>query len=251
LALPGHYGCAHVILDFHMIEFALAVCLILVLPALQWRKHLRKSALVEMPRGTRYVRTIATVAVLLLALTVAWWWAARPLAALGFDMPVSPRGEIGLIIAVVLIAVVVVGTWLSMRRATDEKRAMYRTKLESNDLLPRTSTEFWSFMLVALMVGAGWEVLYRGFLLWLLSPLVGVVGAVCIAALAYGLAHGYKSRRQLVGSIVSAFAFTIAFAFTHSLWWLMLLHTFLVAFGAWNGYRAFRVKDYDLAFAER
>lgn len=234
-----------------MIEFTLAACLILVLPALQWRKHLRKSAPMEISRGTRYMRTIATVAILLLVLAVDWWWAARPLAALGFDMPVSPRGKIGLVIAVVLIAAVVVGAWLSMRRMTGEKRAMYRTKFESNDLLPRTSAEFWTFMLVALVIGAGWEVLYRGFLLWLLSPLVGVIGAVCIAALAYGMAHGYKSRRQFVGSIVSAFAFTIAFALTHSLWWLMLLHTFVSAFGGLNSYRMFRSRAHDLAFAER
>jgi membrane protease YdiL (CAAX protease family) len=70
----------------------------------------------------------------------------------------------------------------------------------------------------------GWEILYRGFLLWFLSPYIGIAGAICLASFAYGLARGYQGRRQLVGSIASAFAFTVAFAITRSLWWLMLLH---------------------------
>lgn len=70
---------------------------------------------------------------------------------------------------------------------------------------------------------AGWEILYRGFIL-LLTPNTGLPIAITISALAYGIAHGYRSPKQLIASIVSAFAFTIAYALTHSLWWLIVIH---------------------------
>jgi len=71
---------------------------------------------------------------------------------------------------------------------------------------------------------AGWEVLYRGFLLQLLPPIIGLPFAIVASALAYGIAHGYKNPKELIASIISAFIFTIAYAWTHSIWWLILIH---------------------------
>src|SRR5690625_359177 len=110
-------------------------------------------------------------------------------------------------------------------------------KLQKNNLLPRTRRELTLFLGFTLLAGCGWELLYRGFLIWFLVPSIGTVGAVCIAAIAYGAAHGYKSRTQFLGSIVSAFAFTIAFVLTGSLWWLMLIHTALGFIGGFGSYK--------------
>lgn len=233
-----------------MIEFALAACLIFVLPARAIWKSLRKPIPLQSNRAARYARSSGLVVILLLVLGGDWWWSGRPWAGLGFDLPLSARGEAGLIIAVLLIVVLLAVAQVSERRLSAEKRAAQRAKLAGNELLPRSAGELRGFLLLALLVGAGWEVLYRGFLLWVLSPLVGMVAAVCVAALAYGLAHGYKSRGQLLGSIVSAFAFTIAFAVTHSLWWLMLLHTFFAMYGGFTSYRMFRGNESKLAYAK-
>lgn len=78
--------------------------------------------------------------------------------------------------------------------------------------------------------------LYRGFLLAVLIPHIGALAAISSAALAYGLAHGYKSPRQLIGT-VAAFIFTIAYYLTESLWWPMLIHAgmgMLVALAAYK-----------------
>lgn len=221
----------------HFVEFALAAYLVLVLPALALRKSLREPIRPVPSRVRKYVKIVVKIAVLLLILAIVGYWSGWSHDALGLDFSLSWPGEFGFVITAVLIVVLVVGGQVSKRRFTAEKSAKHKALYEQNDLFPRTLTEFRWFVLVSLFVGVGWEVLYRGFLLFILSPLIGVVGAVVVAALAYGLAHGYKSRGQLIESIVSAFAFTMAFALTGSLWWLMLLHTFMGVYGGWNSYR--------------
>ena len=223
-----------------MLDIALMICLILILPAWQLWKSLRKSPPAVIARGTRYRQAMLRIALLLLLLTVDWSSSVRPISLLGFDMPLSARGQIGLGIAAVLIIGVLVGDLISSRRQNNDKRAAHHARFENNDFLPRTSAEFRGFSVLAIMLGAGWEILYRGFLLVSLTPLIGTVGAVCIAAVAYGLAHGFQSRGQFFGSIISAFLFTIAYALTLSLWWLMLVHTFMALLGGWTSYRLLR-----------
>lgn len=48
--------------------------------------------------------------------------------------------------------------------------------------------------------------------------------AVVLAAVSYGAGHGYKSFKQFAGSIGVSLAFTIGYALTGSLWWLIVLH---------------------------
>ncbi|HET6913857.1 MAG TPA: CPBP family intramembrane glutamic endopeptidase [Rhodanobacteraceae bacterium] len=233
-----------------MVELALAAYLVLVLPARAIWKSLRQPAPLQTNRAARYARTSGLIAILLLVIGGDWWWSGRPWSGLGFDFPLSARGEIGLVVSILLIVTMLVIAQFSERRLSEEKRAAQRAKLEGNELLPRTAGELRRFLILSLLVGAGWEVLYRGFLLWFLAPHVGTVVSVCVAALAYGLAHGYRSRGQFIGSIVSAFAFTIAFAATHSLWWLMLLHTFFAVYGGLTSYRMFRGSESELAYAK-
>ncbi len=233
--------------------FALTVCLVLVLPALQLRKSLHQPLTPSPPRMARYLRAILRAVIPLLFLAIDVWWSARPLASLGLDFPVSPRGKLGLVVAVVLIAGLSLTAWLQMRRLAGATLAAYRAKLADNDMFPHSTKELVVFVILALVVGIAWEVLYRGFLLLVLTPLVGLTGAICTAALAYGIAHGYKSRWQFLGSIASAFAFTIAYALTHSLWWLMLLHVFMGVFGGSISYWILGKNEFDSArsFAER
>ena len=87
------------------------------------------------------------------------------------------------------------------------------------------------FALLAFAAGFGWEVLYRGFLLFYLQPYVGLAGAVFVSAIVYGAAHEFRSWSQSAASIAAAFSFTIGYALTDNLWWLILLHTGLPLVG--------------------
>ena len=183
-------------------------------------------------RGTRrYFETIAEICALLLGLgVVAYLHGAGP-AEFGLGWPPPPAGLAGLAIAAVLIAGLL-GAVLFLT----PKRASAREQ-EALGELPQSSDERLAFLAFTPFAGFGWEILYRGFLLWWLTPLVGVIGAVVIASFAYGLAHGWKSRTIGIASIVSAFLFTIGYAVTASLWWLIAIHTALPLIGLLAGRR--------------
>lgn len=218
-----------------MLDGILAGLLIVVVPAwAMWRSLRARGATTN--RMRRYLVSGLLIAALLGLLCFDWIYAQRPPASLGLDIPLSSGGEIGLLIAGALFLVAAVaGGIKSLKGKTAADRKQQRN--DGNDILQRDRRELTSFLCLSLLLGGGWELLYRGFLVWFLVPLTGTVGAVCVAALAYGAAHGYQGRKQFIGSIVSAFIFTIAFVLSGSLWWLMIVHTAAAVAGGLSSYR--------------
>jgi membrane protease YdiL (CAAX protease family) len=222
-----------------MLEIALALYLLLVLPAQQLWRSLRAAGkpAATRTRQRRYWATTRWLAVLLAVLAAAVLQRGRTPAELGLDWPPGPAGLGGMAFSLLLLVVLCGGDMLYQRRIAPEARTQVRAGLTEDKMMPRTGAELASFLVMSLVVGAGWEILYRGFLLLVLTPHVGLAGAVVLAALAYGVSHGFDTRKQFVGSIVSAFLFTIAYAFTHSLWWLILVHIGLAAVAGISTYR--------------
>lgn len=209
-------------------DTALAILLLLVVPARAlWRERTGRAATAE--KATRYRATIALVGALVAVLAIDWVAAARPVGALGLGTPVTAPALAGLGVAAVLLVLLAVVA----RRQRD--RPLQAASAARPALLPDTPAERRLFVLLAIAVGFGWELLYRGFLLFALAPRVGTIGAVVVAALAYAVAHGFRGRRAFAASLASAFVFTIGYAVTGSLWWLILLHTGLPLVGLMAG----------------
>lgn len=214
-----------------MLDIVLIICLLLVVPGWQvWRSRTEANRPPE-SRTTRYRRAIFGALALAALLAADWLVARRPVAALGLDWPISRAGLIGLAIAAVLLIALAVTARLK-RQPADLERTV-KAEEAASVLRPETLGELRLFLLFVPIAGVMWELLYRGYLIWALTPALGAIGAVIIAALAYGLAHGFKSVMQLGASLASAFAFTIGYALTHSLWWLIVLHTALPLLGLW------------------
>ena len=178
-------------------------------------------------KDRRFRKNMRLVGLPLLVLWALFAWTGRPATLLGLDIPVSPSGLWGIATVCVLIAGVIVGTMIWERRLNALKTAEYHAKLRKAGILPGSRRELVQFVLLMILMGTGWELLYRGYLMLVLPPAFGTQAAVAIAALAYGAGHGYSNWKQFVGSIVAAFLFTIGYVFTGSLWWLMLLHVSL------------------------
>lgn len=208
---------------------------LLLVVALPWRA-LRTNRSDKPARSPtrRYMETIAEIAVLVAGLWLISYLLGIGPAALGLAWPPRPAGQVGLVLA----AVLTIGFLGAVLFGKPKSGSAREQKLIAE--LPESRDETLAYLAVTLFAGFGWEILYRGFLLWWLTPLVGIVGAVVIASLAYGLAHGWKNRAQdrRFGSILWAFLFTIGYAITGSLWWLIALHTALPLIGLLICWRA-------------
>ena len=218
----------------HVLDLTLSALLILALPGyMLWRSFAARGKPPE-EKIKRYARSMVIAAALDVILTVQWLRAGRSPKQLGLDFPVSQAGLIGLGIAICIL--VVIAATMLVRPSREANSA----ESQGGKLLPETRVETIVFVVLAIELGCSWEVLYRGFLLWALSPILGLTSSVLIAAGAYGVAHGFKGLKSLILGLASALVFTVAFAVTRSLWWLMLVHCGLPLVGALAFHRRLR-----------
>lgn len=173
----------------------------------------------------RYWRQGRFVIALLGVLIVVMWLGHHTTGELGLDFPISRRGVWGLASACgLLFALHVIGKRLELKMTQEQRIEQEAVLRELPFSIPRTRIETIAYLATMLSMTAAWEILFRGYLLLVLTPVTGMPLAVILAAIAYGAGHGYKNPRQFAGSIAASFAFTIGYALTGSLWWLILLH---------------------------
>src|SRR5258706_1444552 len=158
-------------LDTHLLDIALAVLLIFVVPLIGvWRS--RRADDTSASRSARYWRAMATIGALLTVLATSWTMSGRDMNELGLGVPTSSAALAGLAIATLLLAV--------LRFVVRAKRTFPEDAAETpaSALLPRRQGEMALFVLFAIAVGFGWEGLYRGFLFGSLVAYVDVAGAI-------------------------------------------------------------------------
>lgn len=200
---------------------------LLVVFPLQNLWHTARPGPVKPPRAplASYWRQGRFVLVLLLVLSLVMWTGRHTVADLGLAFPATPGAIGGLVAAcVIMLAMHIIGTVME-RKMTPAKRAEQAAQLRELPLsMPRTPLETGAYLVTMVGMTAMWEVLFRGYALLILAPHIGLPAAIAVAAISYGAGHGYKHPKQFFGSIAAAFAFTIGYALTGSLWWLIVLH---------------------------
>ncbi len=202
-----------------MLDFLLAFTLLFGLPGYAL---LRSSATRRDPvdKRKRYRKSMAIIAICLTILFIDWVSSSRRFTQLGLGAPTTHSAIAGFLVAVFVPITLFCLTLIEKSRV--QKPA--KPDNQADAILPESPEELRSFVMFAIVAGFGWEVLYRGFLLFWLSPIIGLVPAVAASSIAYGLSHSCKTIMQTAGSLVSAFLFTTGYAATGSLWWLILLH---------------------------
>ncbi len=211
-----------------MADLALVAYLVVVLPTYQLWRTLRTPSATARPRIARYFVSIGLALAPTAALVAIWIISRRSWSALGLGLPLAGIAGLG----IALVGLVLMGALMrrQMKGAAPPKDAL--------ELLPVTPRERMAFLAMSVVIGFAWELLYRGYLYWVLAPRMGTILAVVLAATAYGAAHGYKGPKQFAGSLASAFVFTVAYVLTHSLWWLMAIHVALPLLAVWIGQQA-------------
>ncbi|MRX10654.1 CPBP family intramembrane metalloprotease [Pseudoduganella sp. FT25W] len=207
-----------------MTDLALAFYLVLVLPVMQLWRSTRKHGKITRSRTQRYLGTIRTVALTLIALVAVCWWNGHTPSDLGLAPPASGAAIWCLLLPLAGLPLMYYASKSREVKMAADKRAAMHAQVRASDALPRTPAEFKLFLITTLFIGAGWELLYRGYLTLVLTPWLGTWGAVLLGGLAYGAGHGYANPRQLTTSIVTAILFSVAYVVTGNLWWLILVH---------------------------
>jgi membrane protease YdiL (CAAX protease family) len=93
-------------------------------------------------------------------------------------------------------------------------------------LVPQTSTERATWVLVSITAGVCEEFLYRGWLLSLFSAALGSVWlGLLISSILFGFAHAYQGRKAIFGTGVGGAIFGMVFIVSGSLIPGQLLHT--------------------------
>ncbi|WP_402718856.1 CPBP family intramembrane glutamic endopeptidase [Janthinobacterium rivuli] len=233
-----------------MLNILLTLYLLFVFPALNVWRSLRPKSNKLRPLLLRYWSMSWHILVLLSIFGIGSWQAGYTLREIGFDLPLSSAGTWGLAFAVMLLcSISLAGRIIERRKAPLARAENERKLLDSSFPWPRTGAETLAFAASMSLTSAGWEILYRGFVLLVLTPSTGLPIAIAASALAYGIGHGYKNPKQLIASIVSAFVFTIAYALTHSLWWLIVIHVGLPLISVPAVLRARQRRETEIAHA--
>lgn len=197
-------------------------------------------------RAAAYRRVVTLQWCLTAAVVILWAWERRSWRLLGL----TPPGGWRLLVSLALLAPFV---WLvlrqrrGVRRLTPDGAAAVRSRLAGVEfILPHTRDERRWFTILSATAGVCEELVYRGFIMWVLASYTGAAPALLLQALLFGLGHAYQGRQGVLKT--SAVGLVMALIVVATGWLLpaMIVHA-LIDVGA--GVVAFAVLRDDLSQA--
>lgn len=103
-------------------------------------------------------------------------------------------------------------------------------------LLPRSGRERGVFALLSLAAGSGEELAFRGYLIPVLTPLLGVAGAATLSSAVFGVVHAYQGALGVVRTGLMGGVLAWGFLASGSLWPAIVAHTLIdLVAGIWLG----------------
>jgi CAAX protease family protein len=157
-----------------------------------------------------------------------WLWDNRTWDALGMSVPRGWRLW-GSAILIVGFAVLQALTAMKVTRISGPKPKMRAQLGELAKMLPHSQSELRWFIGVSLTAGICEEFLFRGYLIWAFTPVLGWWGAAVLSLLAFTAGHAYQGRSGALRSGVAGVFFTLLVLATGSLFPAMVLHVLIDA----------------------
>lgn len=178
-----------------------------------------------------------------MSMVIEWSWVLAvglilvlgglPLSEVGLRWESPPAMVVGFVLAAGFgMLVPIVALWLKSRRSEGAGAGeSVREMLEPvGALLPNTRRERRLFAALAVTAGICEEVLFRGFLLFYLQeifPGFGIVGAVAVSSVVFGLCHLYQGVRGILGTGTFGTGMAILYVASGSLIVPIVLHALL------------------------
>jgi membrane protease YdiL (CAAX protease family) len=205
-----------------------------------WPRHVRAVESGDAGARTRiYRRTLMeqwSLTVLVLARTVA---SARPLAALGLRAPSGWPAAIVLAMTLAYgILVLVQGRGLA---AKPDALARVRARIGPvRPMLPHTPGEFRLFVALSCTAGICEELMFRGYMVWVLQAWLGLWPAVIASMVLFGFAHSYQGVQFGLRAFAAGVAMGVIVLATRSLLPAMMLHALITVGSGWVTHMALR-----------
>jgi len=171
-----------------------------------------------------------------IAALAIWRLYDRPWAALRLVFPQGWRLAFGAVYVALAVGLVVLQLW-SVRRLSPERRIAARPKLGNVAfMLPCTAAEEGWFVTLSITAGFCEELLYRGYLVWIIAPWLGQVGAMAAILVAFGLSHAYQGRKGAIRATLAGAVMAAVVLSTGSLIPSMIVHALIDIGGGTVGF---------------
>ena len=230
-----------------ILDFGLFVLIGVGLPVWSYVSHrVFKARLARGDADVRWRSYNETLMVLwgsTVAVLGVWLATGRPFAELGLAPATGWAAHGALALAVVGS---VAFAWQAVVVPRSEAaRASIRRQLDASpgleDILPRTPAEYDRFKWLAVTAGITEEILFRGFLIWMLSLWVDPWTAGGLALIAFVVAHVYQeSAAALVKVTIAGAVMTVLYLVSGSLLAPIILHA---AIDLANNTMAWRIRQ--------
>ena len=227
------------------IDALLALLIVVVYPAweyfVSWPRA--KARLVAGEPGTRrslYRNAIITQWIAVACIVAVWIALHRPASALYLRAPAGWRFVVSIVLVAVVVAFFTV-QHLSVARVSPETRIALRPKLGyATSILPRTADEYGWFLPLATTAGICEEILYRGYVIWLLAAYIGLWPAAATSVVLFGIAHAYLGKTGVVRATLVAVVFAPLVIVLRSLFPVMIIHAVVDLAAGMLGYTLLR-----------
>jgi membrane protease YdiL (CAAX protease family) len=169
-----------------------------------------------------------------------WVRTGRPWDQLGLVPPTDWRLFAGIAV-VAIVTTLAVRQALKIVRAAPEKLPAVRPRLDKIAfMLPHDAKEHRWFLILSTTAGFCEELLYRGYLVWVLRPYIGVPGGLLAGVLLFGAGHLYQGRSGAIKATLAGLAMSIIVLATGWLIPAMIVHALIDASAGILGFRVLR-----------
>ena len=189
----------------------------------RWSEHVPSSA-----RLREFRITIIKLWLLAAIAAFIWLHAGRRWEAIGMRPVMGWRLWGSAVLALALIAlnayqIVTITKSEKARRAARNSESIKSME----EILPRNDNELRWFLLMSMTAGFCEELIFRGYLIHVLAPLVTWWGAAALALIPFGILHGYQGKSGIIKTTIVGAFLTLVVAATHSLIPAMVLHALI------------------------
>jgi CAAX protease family protein len=203
--------------------------LIVAVEVLYFNKRLKARIAAGVPNARRSAYRYVVIGEwgITAAALLLWARAHRPWDTLGLVPPQDWRLVPGILITALIVAVTI-RQFRAVRRLGVERRTALRGRLGAVEFfMPHTPAEHRWWLPLSLTAGFCEELLYRGFLTWLVASYVGLPAAIGVVVVAFGLGHASQGRSGVIKTGLVGLVMSIIVVLTGWLVPAMIVHALL------------------------